>query len=160
MIILAALALGAISLTFVLYPLFRARSTAEPLTEEADEKLRELSSKRDWAYAAIKELEFEHEIGSLSDDDFQDLDQRYKTKAVTILKELDGAEGKKAPDDGLEAEIMQRRGVRLRAPLDEALEAEIQERRAAQRSGPFCTQCGARSQPGDRFCAACGANIS
>ncbi len=154
------LVLGLISLTFVVYPLFKGRTTLEPPAKEENEQVLELASQRDSAYAAIKELEFEHEIGSLSDDDFQDLDQRYKTKAVTILKELDSADQGQPAEDELEAAIRRRRTAQRSGSLDTELEAEIRERRAGPQRGDFCTQCGAKSQAGNRFCSACGAKLS
>lgn len=160
MMLAVGLVLGLISLTFVVYPLFKGRTTLEPPAEEDNEKVLELASQRDSAYAAIMELEFEHEIGSLSDDDFQDLDQRYKTKAVTILKELDIADQGQPAEDELEVAIRKRRLAQRRGSLDTELEAEIRERRAGPQRGAFCTQCGAKSQAGNRFCAACGAKLS
>jgi hypothetical protein len=136
MIIFVALALTAFTFGFVVYPLFRQRSrTVEPLE---DEGLQGLRSERDTTYSMLKELEFDFQSGVLTEEDYRDLEARYKGKAISILKGIDERE----------------RGT----GIDEEIEKQVLAQR--QSKGLFCSQCGARSRESDRFCSHCGASLS
>jgi hypothetical protein len=209
-----------------------------------NEHLDELQARRDTTYAMLKELEFDHESGLLADEDFMDLEDRYKGKAISILKDLDVAEhsverGADSADE-IEREVLRLRGVagppggetptdqggepltdaedeierqvlklrRVAGPkgdgvpagtdhgsppeTEDEIERQILElRRVAEQPvadlpttdsgepqarpedeierrvnalrqgrGRFCTQCGTRAGPTDRFCADCGASLS
>src|SRR5207249_7114103 len=86
--IVAALVLGLPALLFALWPLRRARGAAAllPLPPDARERLAE--DKRA-ALRALRELEFEHASGHVSDADYADLRARYEAETAAILSELD-----------------------------------------------------------------------
>ena len=48
-----------------------------------------LLSEKEELLAAIRELKFEHELGKVSEGDFQRLDLRYRTRAREVLRDLD-----------------------------------------------------------------------
>ncbi|MBI2830607.1 MAG: zinc ribbon domain-containing protein [Chloroflexi bacterium] len=132
----------------------------------------------------IKELEFDYQSGVLSEEDYRDLEVRYKKKAISLLKEADRAVVTSQEDDDIEREVRQlRQGKsvdaddeierevrRLRQGKPVHVEDEIEQQvqrlrqkpndieRTAQRN--FCSQCGAKLKQGDRFCASCGARLS
>lgn len=85
-----AFAIGLPALAFTLWPLWRRTHrdarTFLPLPPDAREQL--LERKRQ-ALAALRELEFEHDAGHVSDDDFAELKSRYEVEAATVLTELD-----------------------------------------------------------------------
>ncbi len=78
---------------YVAWPLLFGRTRAESfLGEEPSEPvLQRLLFQRDTVYAAMKELEFDLAMGNLSQEDYQQLQDRYKRKAVAILKRIDDA---------------------------------------------------------------------
>ena len=86
MVLLFSLILIAATIAFVAYPLV-SRSGKEALVE--DEPENELQIKKASTYSAIKELEFDYELGNLSPSDHQDLEEKYKEKAIGILKDID-----------------------------------------------------------------------
>ena len=90
MTILGAIILTMLSFAFVAYPLFKQRLTSEVST--GDEKYRELYSRRDTTYAMLKELEFDFQSGILTEEDYRDLEVRYKRTAISILRETDDLE--------------------------------------------------------------------
>lgn len=139
----------------------------------ADPALENLVIQRDATYAAIKDLEFDHAMGKLSDADYGSMRAKYETKAVGILQELDQfkATQKRAPQPGeSDAEIERqvkvlRRGTAAptRCPKcgtpygpDDAFCAKCGE----SLRGVRCRTCGTRGAPDDRFCARCGAPIT
>ena len=99
MTVFVALVLAIATFVFVTYPFFRRGSHAVDSGE--DEKLRELYSKRDTTYSMLKELEFDFQSGTLTEEDYRDLETRYKRKAITILRDIDDLE----KDSGVEEEI-------------------------------------------------------
>jgi len=87
-ILLVAAALGLPALAFALWPLLRRGGASRilPLPQDPREQL--LEEKRA-AYRALRELEFEHDAGHLSDDDYAALRERYEARAAEILAALD-----------------------------------------------------------------------
>ncbi len=130
--ILMAGALGYLAL-----PLFRgAREEPDPGPDESSE----LETQKTAAYTAIKELQFDYELGNLTPDDHQELETKYRKKAARILKDLDEMKTRPQFDD-LETEIMNRRrggrsgAVSARGDAVDDIEREIARRRAGATAG-------------------------
>jgi tetratricopeptide (TPR) repeat protein len=85
----AAIVIGVPAIAFAVWPLFRrrgGRARLLPLPLDAREQLDE--DKRA-ALRALRELEFEHGAGHVSDADYADLRARYEAEAALVLAELD-----------------------------------------------------------------------
>ncbi len=136
MTIFAVVALVVLTFVFIVYPLFRRKLPEVGLTE--DEKLQELRSKRDTTYSMLKEMEFDLQSGILTEEDYHDLEARYKRKAISILRGIDDL----------------KRGTNM----GDEIEKRVLELRRSK--GRFCSQCGTRYQEGDRFCSRCGTSLS
>jgi len=95
---IAIAAIGLPALAVVLWPLVRrgAGRTAALAAAAPDRRL-ELGEEKASAYRALKELDFDREAGSLSDDDFQALRDRYEGRAADLLTKLDALGGNPAP---------------------------------------------------------------
>jgi hypothetical protein len=123
------LALGA--LAYVLWPLIAAdgRSTVpatvssrgSPATDDHGD-----------AVAALREIEFDHATGKLSELDYAALKTQYTSEAVAAMR---------ARETG----------------ADDAAEAEIRRARAQTR---VCPVCGPRPEPAARYCSRCGAALA
>ncbi|MDO8532899.1 MAG: hypothetical protein Q7T26_12190 [Dehalococcoidia bacterium] len=87
-----ALVLLAWVVAFVGYPLLEARAGQATTESEAERRRKELRFQRDTAYAAIRELETDHELGTLSSNDMTTLREQYTLRAAMVLKELDDLE--------------------------------------------------------------------
>ena len=136
MTIFIAVVLTVLTFAFIIYPLLRQRSPREGSSE--DEKLRELRSKRDTTYSMLKEMEFDLQSGILAEEDYRDLEARYKKKAISILRGIDDL----------------KRGTNV----EDEIEKRVLELRRSK--GRFCPQCGTRYQEGGRFCSRCGTSLS
>jgi tetratricopeptide (TPR) repeat protein len=87
-VLLAAAALGLPLAFFVAWPLIRHRGAPVllPLPPDPREPLLERKAA---ALRALRELEFEHDAGHVSDDDAAELRTRYEAEAAAVLSELD-----------------------------------------------------------------------
>ena len=174
MTIFAALVLTILTFIAVILPFFRQKT--RPLYAVTNEESQELLFKRDTTYAMLKELEFDYKSGVLTEADYRDLEDRYKRKGVSILKDIDSLTGETGIDTAIEKRGKRLRqkqpltisdeiegriaGLRQRKPSNVSDEIEDKIRSLRQSKGRFCSQCGTRYQPDTRFCAQCGAKLS
>ncbi len=79
------------ALTIVLWPLFRGRGDdpAAAADRPRDDRRLELEEEKTALYRALRELEFDHEAGHLSDADYEGLRERYETRAAALITDLD-----------------------------------------------------------------------
>jgi hypothetical protein len=90
-IVLAALAL-LVSIAFVwraLRVLFGGEAQSDLAQSQAMRHRAELLVEKDAVLRSLKDLEFEKQVGKISDDDFKRLDAEFRTRAKRILKLLD-----------------------------------------------------------------------
>jgi hypothetical protein len=102
----AALVIGAVlaiaAVVFVARPFLRDSGAGDDRLAEPNElELRrlELAEERDRALAALKELEFDHRTGKVSDDDYRELVGPLRRRAAETLRALEPrAEGRRDRD--------------------------------------------------------------
>ncbi len=102
----------------------------------------DLIDQRDAAYRGIKELDFEYQLGNLSESDYGRLRQRYRTEAATTLRSLDAATGGGGDAPAADPAVSTGTG-----PSD-SIETELP-----------CPSCGKSTEAGDRYCWGCGAQL-
>ncbi|MBI2847717.1 MAG: zinc-ribbon domain-containing protein [Chloroflexi bacterium] len=174
MTVFVALILTIAAFAIIAYPFFRQRSRL--VEADIDDQSQELLYKKDTALSMLKELEFDHQSGILTDEDFQELEDRYKKRAIAILKDIDSLGTAADMDAGIEDQItrlrqgrpttaeeeIERRVGQLRKKKPASVAGEIEERVSNLRrpKGKFCPQCGAGHEPSDRFCSECGTKLN
>ncbi|MFQ6616764.1 MAG: zinc ribbon domain-containing protein [Fidelibacterota bacterium] len=80
------------TLLYVGYPFFkRVKENALPLSEK--ETLFHLYTGRDTLIRALKDLEFDFQMGRISEDDFREGNSWYRREAADVLREIDSLEG-------------------------------------------------------------------
>ncbi|HPU86017.1 MAG TPA: zinc-ribbon domain-containing protein [Candidatus Latescibacteria bacterium] len=130
-----ALAVGA----YVGYPLLfpgRNRQEEDPERHEFELRGAQLAG-------ALRELETDHSLGKVADDDFAERHARLARELESVEQRLAGAE----PSD--------------QTDVDELAERLVTARRAARkraRSG-LCPGCGQSNPPAARFCMNCGSRL-
>lgn len=82
---------------------------------------------------AIKELEFDHAMGKVSAEDFAEMRDRLRARAVRLMSQLEGA-----------------------AVYRAQIERDLQTQTAAQATTPRCASCGTANDTDARFCKKCG----
>ncbi len=165
--ILLILALALLVALFISRPFMDRKMEAEPLVERAaavraDHERSMLLAERDQVLNALKELEFDHTIGKIPEEDYPGQRGALMSKGAEVLRRLDvltpGQSEAGSVEDRLEAALAERRARRggLTQPSEDPYEAALAARRV-NKSEQFCPQCGKAIQKSDRFCARCGA---
>jgi len=95
MTVLAGILLVLAASAFITAPLLTGR--AAPLTDGPDRLavLRELHALKDVTYETLRDLEFDHHAGKISDADYEELRERYRAEAVALVGRIAALE----PDD-------------------------------------------------------------
>jgi tetratricopeptide (TPR) repeat protein len=88
--ILSIVILALPALAFILWPLLKKGVPAGILAiPPPDDRRDELVEEKRAIYRALRELEFDHHAGHLSEDDYAALRDRYEARAAQLLKALD-----------------------------------------------------------------------
>ena len=136
---------------WIIHPLLQDDGRQLHYAPKPEDVLETLRVKKDGAYAAIRELEFDLSMGKLTEDDFKMLKLQYLQEAAGYMKEIDELESQ---------------GKTVSQPAEAIIEEE-----SGKDNGPsslsespaetyiYCTSCGRRASVEDRFCADCGSNL-
>jgi hypothetical protein len=85
--VLAVACVGLVALPFMREPQPQDDALVRP--DESEQRRLALSEERDRALAALKELEFDHRTGKVSDDDYRELVGPLRRRAAEALRALD-----------------------------------------------------------------------
>ena len=108
---------------------------------------------------ALKDLEFEHSVGKISEEDYLELRRRYRAEAMRLLKLVDEAQAASLQ----QAERLVERHLRKETQRKELLPKEIQreETLPKETQQPLrCQSCGKRNDLDAKFCKSCGAKLA
>jgi len=121
---------------FVVSPIIKAKlQPASLAAKDSNHRADDLTARKETVYAAIKDIEFDYQMGKLSEADFQELRQRYKEEAVSLLKEIDKIQSK-------------------------AMKRSHKPPQNAGALAKFCWMCGTAITQQDKFCANCGTELN
>lgn len=167
MIVLLALLIIVAVAFVVAYPLWKPRLAAKDGSPEPNAPL---LAQKETTYAALKELEFDYALGNLTPEDHKALEEKYKNRAVSILKQLDERSGQRpkqsSVEEKLEAEILElRRSARKaqQAAKDpEPRPSGAQQPQAPQRpqAQNACPKCRSAIPVGAKYCPYCGSSVA
>ncbi len=143
LLIIVAVLMSIVAILAVAYPVLEQVGERGPATSSAADTLEELLAERDATFNALRDLNFDHQIRKITDEDFVVFEAHLKQSAANALRALD--EWESETDDEVEL----------------VLEREIAARRTALATpGLSCPNCGRPSAAGDAFCAGCGQPIT
>jgi hypothetical protein len=139
LLILVAVLMCVVAVLAVAYPVLEQVTQRGAATSSAEDELEELLAERDAAFQALRDLNFDHQVGKITDEDYVIFEANLKETAANSLRALDGWESETDSE------------------VDLALERAVAARRAAlAASGTACPNCGRTTAAGDVFCAGCG----
>lgn len=122
------------------------------------------------ALRALKDLETERGLGNLSDDDYAELEARYREDAKVAMREVD--EERRGLRERAEAIAERAIAKALEAPAEKSEEAEIdakeEKKETKEKSEPAaappeklaCAKCSTPNDPDAAFCKRCGASLA
>ncbi len=142
--IAAVLIVGAVAL-FIAAPL--TDGLVERRNAAANVEMGRREHQRALAVQALRELEFDHEMGKLGDEDYRSLRERLEIRALTAMDRLEEA---------------RRPSLSLASSGRIGAAAGSSHLSAPARAIPvnFCPQCGTRIGLAHNFCANCGAALA
>ncbi len=155
------IACGALALATLLYVFWL---TPEPVRAKtpAEREREYLEEKRQVLYENLRDLHLEYRMGKLSDQDYQRIKTTYQADMAALLHgELSGtgvspvalpADPSAGLSAGLSAEALAEAEART---AKAGLPAEARRAKAGR-----CLRCGKDNPPENRFCGACGAELS
>ena len=120
-----AIVLAIILAAYIAFPFYQSRK--QKLSFAVNHRAEDLEVRKDELYSTLKDIDFDFQMGKLSEADYKALREQYKSEAIDLLKELDNVEGA--------------------SPKGKKTSVKIN----------FCPQCGAPADPQDQYCADCGA---
>ncbi len=131
--LLAGVLVTLAALALVVEPLFIRRSGPIVVEHLDVVDLEDAESPKIQALLTLREIEFDHATGKLTDDDYTRLKTKYEALALHAI-----------------------RGEQATAPPDDADEAEALIRAAAGDGAKHCAHCGPRPESNAAFCSQCG----
>jgi hypothetical protein len=123
-----AVVLSLVAVAFIGYPFYQSRR--KKISFDLNHRAEELETRKSEIYAAIKDIEFDYQMGKLSEEDYEELKHQYRTEAVGLLKEID-------QDHGVQ-------------PVTDTRATGIN----------FCSQCGEPVGKSEQFCSNCGEKLA
>jgi hypothetical protein len=131
----------------------------EPLSERSRATL---EHEKTLVLRSIKELEFDKAMGKLSDRDFEEMSARLRTRAISLMKQLDD-EGTGGYRELIERELKARLGSPARAVAAAAASAPAMAD-AVTSEPPVvvagqCVACGTANDQDAAFCKRCGSRL-
>lgn len=158
--ILPVIIIVVLAFIFIAYPFFRERLYQKTTDSAEDGRLDDLRSKRDITYSMLKEVQFDYESGILTEEDYKNLESRYKARAISILKDMDRVGQEDEVEDEIEKRVRSLRRTTTPERSDD-IEDEIEKRVMALRhkKEEYCPSCGERRPEGARYCPGCGEKL-
>ncbi len=128
----------------------------EPLSERARAAL---EREKMLVLRSIKELEFDRSMGKLSTKDFDEMSARLRTRAMTLMKQLD--EGAGGYRELIERELRARlAGAGVRDPGSDLASSGVRSAEAATATATgTCAACGTANDQDAAFCKRCGGKL-
>lgn len=130
------------SVLYILWPVWHTGQTFAISPNANNGQVEELFDQRDNLLAVIKDLELEHQMGKISSEDFEALQNNYRAKAIQVLENIDQIDREM---------VTSRETIRESTNNGDHLES-IDEK--------YCRNCGAVAETEDQFCTHCGNNLS
>jgi hypothetical protein len=150
-------------------PLAEGLATAAAMREKGSH----VAERKQRVLRALKDLELEHSVGKIDDDDFAQMSARYRAQAKAILREMDvEIEPLRPKAEEIARAHLAKRGIARGAgagkdgPAPSESEREAREARENADSAPAaptrvkCTQCATSNEPDAEFCKKCRARLA
>ena len=171
------LMLTAVALMWVVWILFRAAEALvkEPAADEVEvatgKRKKELEREKAALLKALKELEFDYQMGKVSESDYQEIGGNYRARAVRVLRQLDLNAGETDYKQLVERDLANRLSAKSgdekpgkaepAADKDKDKAEKADKAKAAEKPvRPKCASCSTENDSDAEFCKKCGARLA
>ncbi|MGD0006077.1 MAG: zinc ribbon domain-containing protein [Anaerolineaceae bacterium] len=131
----------------------------EPAEQQEDQLRSTLLAERDRLLSALQELDFDHYLGKIPEEDYSPQREALAHNTAEVLRRLDEI----PPLEALEVPAVAAIPAAPVAvePPDEKLELliAVHRRNRLEKSVGFCPRCGKPVKKSDKFCSRCGMPI-
>jgi uncharacterized membrane protein len=144
------LGLATAALGWVLWLLWRAAQAMvrEPAAVEAaavtGKRRKELEREKQALLKALKELDFDHQMGKVSAKDFAEISAQYRARAIRVMRQLDDA------GRDYEAMIAKDLAARMKQSTVDSPQPTASDK---------CPKCSTRNDADAEFCKKCGGKL-
>lgn len=121
---------------YLFAPLVSGQPESAQVVRSSADSIENLSLKKEEILLTLKDLEFDHELKKLSDDDFHHIYDETLQEGAQVLRQID------------EEKARQEKASSVLTPTSQELKA-----------AKFCSECGERLAASAKFCAQCGTKI-
>ncbi len=149
-------------------------------SDDSDRQRSALLAERDRILAALQDLDFDHTLGKVPDEDYPAQRLVFLEEGADVLRQLDAleplAQPRQSAEDRLEAAVAARRAdARINGNGGTVVAAAVASRRRLsnghddvekmvdarrlgrpEKAAGFCPHCGKPVQKSDKFCSRCG----
>jgi rubrerythrin len=164
--LLIVLAVAVIVGAFIARPFITSRKeTYTPLVKDpVEHRYSALLAEKERLAQALQELDFDHTLGKIPQEDYPVMRAELLKHAVEVLRALEKLEqemGVGRPMDESRSETSASQTVEQSQPADEIEEIiRLRRKQRQERASGFCSKCGNPVQKSDRFCPRCGNALS
>jgi len=122
-------------------------------TQPASTPATSLANQREATLAALRDLDFDHAMGKVIEEDYTSLRQTLLAKAAAIMTQIEQEQVTAQTDlnDHIETEILAAR---------QNLNGGEQVTYSPAEANRVCPTCGRAPLPGDLYCRGCGTNLA
>jgi len=136
-LLMGTIALAGMAMLRVVRPFF---GVAERTVMIGERTRAALEREKTLALRAIKELEFDHAMGKIGEDDFKDMSARLRTRALRLMTQLDAGSG-------------------YRHRIEQDLKKRLTSAPAPMAAVKTCASCSTSNDMDAKFCKSCGAKL-
>ena len=160
-------------LIFIFQPFFDGRKNKAIISEslpalEKEMHVSALLAERERVLRALQELEFDHGLGKIPEEDYPSQRQFLLQKGAEVFKVLDEISGSDLSSDNvqrieaiIDANRVEGSTISEKIIKDSDVESLIAARKRSRESRPdgFCPKCGKPVSKNDKFCSKCGSTL-
>lgn len=138
-------------LVYITRPWWAHRWNAQ--TQTASTPATSLADQREAILAALRDLDFDHEVGKVTEEDYTSLRQTLLAEAAAVMTQIEQEQvtAQTDLDDHIEAEILAAR---------QNLNGGEQVTYSPAEANRVCPTCGRAPLPGDVYCRGCGTHLA
>jgi len=123
-------------LFIIAYPLMSRHALEPSGAVLTDSDMSDLLYRKEAAYVALKDLEFDHNTGKIDDDDYKAMKTSFEAEALGILHSIENY----------------KKGIVTPSPASPGA-------RSKGKGEKFCSNCGVAVKKAAKFCHECGARL-